>query len=69
MGGCKNVRERINLGDSYGNFNDGAFGSDHPGGAMFVMCDGSVHFINEGIDMPLYYGLASRSGGEVVAVP
>jgi prepilin-type N-terminal cleavage/methylation domain-containing protein/prepilin-type processing-associated H-X9-DG protein len=69
MGGCKNVRERINAGSSYGNFNDGAFGSDHNGGAQFAMCDGSVHFISEGIEMSVYYALASRHGGEVAELP
>jgi prepilin-type N-terminal cleavage/methylation domain-containing protein len=29
------------------------WGSYHPGGALFVFCDGSTHFINEDID---YYG-------------
>ena len=29
------------------------WGSYHPNGALFVFCDGSVHFINEDID---YYG-------------
>jgi prepilin-type processing-associated H-X9-DG protein len=35
----------------------------HPGGAHFVMCDGSVHFVNETIDYYTYNMLGSRAGG------
>jgi prepilin-type N-terminal cleavage/methylation domain-containing protein/prepilin-type processing-associated H-X9-DG protein len=45
------------------------FKSLHPGGVQFVMADGSVHFINEGIDSAVYRGLATRDGGEVVSIP
>jgi prepilin-type N-terminal cleavage/methylation domain-containing protein len=45
------------------------FKSLHPGGAMFAMSDGSVHFISETIDFQLYNELGSRSGGEVVTLP
>jgi prepilin-type N-terminal cleavage/methylation domain-containing protein/prepilin-type processing-associated H-X9-DG protein len=38
----------------------------HPGGAQFVMADGSVQFMNESIDSDTYRGLATRDGGEVV---
>jgi prepilin-type processing-associated H-X9-DG protein len=44
------------------------FKSRHPGGAHFVMADGSVHFINEGIDVNTYRGLATRNGSENVEV-
>jgi prepilin-type processing-associated H-X9-DG protein len=44
------------------------FGSQHTGGAQFVMGDGSVRFISENIDtLIIYPGLASRNGGEVVS--
>ena len=42
-----------------------AFRSDHPSGAHFVMVDGSVHFIREGIDDLLLDALATRAGSEV----
>ena len=45
------------------------FKSFHPGGAMFVMGDGSVHFISESIDYQLYNELGSRAGGEVASLP
>ncbi len=43
-----------------------SFGSYHVGGAQFVLADGSVRFISENIDMNLYRGLGSISGGEVL---
>lgn len=49
----------------------GGFGSWHPAGANFAMCDGSARFISENIDWSdqegsgrLYNALGSRSGGE-----
>jgi prepilin-type processing-associated H-X9-DG protein len=43
--------------------------SRHPGGANFVMGDGSVHFLQETMDYRLYNELGSRAGGEAVSVP
>ncbi len=42
------------------------FKSTHPGGANFVMGDGSVQFIQEAIDYYVYNRLGSRAGGESV---
>lgn len=47
----------------------GAFRSEHPGGANFAMCDGSVKFVADGIDEVMYDGFATRNGGEVVEEP
>jgi prepilin-type processing-associated H-X9-DG protein len=44
------------------------FKSMHPGGAHFVMVDGSVHFVQEAIDHLIYRGLATRQGGEIASV-
>ena len=42
-----------------------AFRSDHPGGVHFVMVDGSVQFIHDGIDEIVLDALATRAGEEV----
>ena len=43
-----------------------AFKSPHTGGATFVFCDGSVHFLNEGISYITYQRLGDRRDGEAV---
>ena len=45
------------------------FKSLHPGGANFLMGDGSVHFMPETIDYQLYNALGTRAGGEVAEMP
>jgi prepilin-type N-terminal cleavage/methylation domain-containing protein len=42
------------------------FHSDHPSGGLFLLCDGSVQFVNENISMNVYTGLSTISGGESV---
>jgi prepilin-type N-terminal cleavage/methylation domain-containing protein len=42
------------------------FRSDHPNGGLFLLCDGSVQFINDSIDMSVYTGLSTIQGGESV---
>jgi prepilin-type N-terminal cleavage/methylation domain-containing protein/prepilin-type processing-associated H-X9-DG protein len=49
--------------------NNGAFGSRHPGGAMFVFCDGHVSFIPNNIDLTVYRALSTRGGSESVVIP
>jgi prepilin-type processing-associated H-X9-DG protein len=41
------------------------FGSAHPGGAYFLLADGSVQFLDESIDLDVYWGMATRNGEEV----
>jgi prepilin-type N-terminal cleavage/methylation domain-containing protein len=41
------------------------FGSSHPGGALFVMCDGSVRSIRYGVDPVAFAAVCTRAGGEV----
>jgi prepilin-type processing-associated H-X9-DG protein len=43
------------------------FGSYHPGGANFALCDGSVRLLKSGTDLWVLSALGTRSGGEVVS--
>jgi prepilin-type processing-associated H-X9-DG protein len=45
-----------------------AFRSRHPGGAHFLMGDGSVHFVGESIDFLTYQRLGDRRDGGAVSV-
>jgi len=48
------------------NFNYLPLGSFHPGLTQFVFVDGSVHVINNDIDLIVYKDIATVNGGEVV---
>ena len=41
--------------------------SFHPSGANVVFADGSVHFLQAGMDIQVLANLVTRSGGEVVS--
>ena len=45
------------------------FGSLHPGGANFVLGDGSVRFISQGINIRMWQFLCQRNDGKVVELP
>ena len=45
-------------------FNDIAMSSHHPGGANFALCDGSIRFLSQNIDLGTYKAVASRDGAE-----
>jgi len=65
----------INLKSPGPNVNSGAaleayiasFGSLHPGGANFLMGDGSVRFIKQTVAPAIYSALGTRAGGEVTS--
>jgi len=44
----------------------GSYGSNHSGGANFVLCDGSVRFIADGIDSKTFKALFTTAGRDVV---
>lgn len=46
--------------------NDLEFASEHPGGANFLMTDGSVQFLQQDLDVNILRALATRDGDEVV---
>jgi len=45
------------------------WGSPHGGGLNFLLCDGTVRFIDEAIDMDLFADLGTIAGGEPGHVP
>jgi prepilin-type N-terminal cleavage/methylation domain-containing protein/prepilin-type processing-associated H-X9-DG protein len=53
--------EANTAGDNPGLFN-GAFASNHPGGAQFLFADGHVEFITDEIDLDTYQNLSTISG-------
>ena len=46
----------------------GVFGarSNHPGGVHVALCDGSVRYVNESIDLAIWRALGTRNGREVL---
>ena len=42
-------------------------GSRHPGGVQVLLCDGSVQFMSQTLDINLWRGLGTRQGGEVLS--
>jgi prepilin-type N-terminal cleavage/methylation domain-containing protein len=64
---CRNVNNSINT-PSIALFNDIAFGSMHPNGTHFLLCDASVRFISQNVNLGVYKATASRNGGEAEVV-
>jgi hypothetical protein len=48
-----------------GSPNTGGYGSEHPGGAHFVLCDGAVRFIRDTIDPATFTALGTPRGDDV----
>jgi len=44
--------------------NNAPFRSNHPNSALFGMADGSVQILSQTMSMNVYYGLATKNGGE-----
>ena len=55
-------------GDAQRLLNDVRFGSNHKGGAQFVMADGSVRFVSENMYFETYQASASRDDGIVLTL-
>lgn len=70
IGSSKNVLQQLNTFDpqySVSEYNDGDFGSMHPGGAVFLFADGSARFVSDDTSLMVLLALASRDGSEVVS--
>lgn len=50
-------------------YNNLPFGSFHPGGVNVGAVDGSVHFMNDSVDVKIFVAIASRDGAEVESSP
>jgi len=62
----RNVYYQINRGAKpAASRNNVGLGSEHNGGAHIAFADGSVRFMNDGIELRTLYALASRAGEEV----
>jgi prepilin-type N-terminal cleavage/methylation domain-containing protein/prepilin-type processing-associated H-X9-DG protein len=67
---CKRDSSSGDNCDRYCNWNtELGFKSQHPGGAMFLFGDGSVHFLPETIDHWHYQYLGGKDDGHTVNVP
>ena len=44
---------------------NGAFGSEHPGGGVFCFADGHAKFISDDVDFPLYQEMSTIAPGEI----
>ncbi len=70
---CKNIKDGMApSGWTSANadrlFNDIDFGSNHEGGAQFLLADGSVKFISENIDFNTWQASASRDDGLTLSI-
>jgi prepilin-type N-terminal cleavage/methylation domain-containing protein len=66
-------RKDENHSDASGNpdttWGDQQFGSAHPSGCFFVMCDGSVQIVAYTVDPGVHWKLANRKDGSEVNLP
>ncbi|HUY37140.1 MAG TPA: DUF1559 domain-containing protein [Pirellulales bacterium] len=60
MPGVNLQAQQKDIGDIVGQY---GFRSKHPGGALFVYCDGSVHFLTELLNYETYQRLGDRRDG------
>jgi prepilin-type N-terminal cleavage/methylation domain-containing protein len=70
-GATKNMSVPINSNTVYNgstNFNDISFGSNHTGGAVFVMGDGSARFILDGADLGVLRAMSTKDQREIASI-
>jgi prepilin-type N-terminal cleavage/methylation domain-containing protein/prepilin-type processing-associated H-X9-DG protein len=66
---CPTPKLGFQPGDVNDNCDQVHFWSLHSGGANFLLADGSVHFLNYGIDPSIFLWLCVRNDGQSVTVP
>ena len=49
--------------------NNGMWGSDHPGGTHFSLCDGAVRFVSETTERNVLISTATINEGEMYSLP
>jgi hypothetical protein len=62
--GVYNADRLITGNDEYQTFR-----SDHPGGCVFTMADGSTRFVEDSVERAVLQAVASRAGGEALPLP
>ncbi len=58
--------KQFDCGNKSHNFGLTAARSRHEGGVHGLLCDGSVRFISESLDLSIWRGLSTRAGGEIL---
>lgn len=66
LGGNRAQQQRDTRSSANGGLNSTSnFRSQHPGGGMFVLADGSVRFVTESVDMTVYRNSSTIGGSEI----
>ena len=58
------IAKGVNSSDSDKKWSKERIFSEHAGGALFLMCDGSVHFLTESTEKIILKAISSRNGAE-----
>lgn len=66
--GNNRINENRDFLNNIGEQNTQSFSSNHPGGAIFSMADGSTRFFHDGMDIGELLALSSVSSGEPVTL-